>query len=89
MTDSIVSSTNRRFVVIIWYLIIGDGNSVEQVQLKMARINNVKTSRKVIAPIFHLQTKEENNGKLSKELIKNARQTGKLNLSGRCLNMGK
>lgn len=55
----------------------------------MAKRNNVKATRKVIDPIFHLQTKEENDGQLSKAIIKNTRQTGKLNLSARSLNMGK
>lgn len=55
----------------------------------MANKNSVRAGRKVLEPIFHLQTKEENDGQLSKALLKNARQTGKLNLSGRSLNLGK
>lgn len=40
-------------------------------------------------PVFHLQTKSEDNRQLSLELIKQARKTGCLNLSGRLLTSGR
>lgn len=51
----------------------------------MAKQSQVKSRRKVLNPIFHLQTKSEDDGKLSIALLKNARKTGQLNLSGRSL----
>lgn len=55
----------------------------------MEKRNNVKSNRKIIDPVFHLQTKAENDGQLSKAILKNTRQTGKLNLAGRSLSTGK
>lgn len=54
----------------------------------MAKRINTKPSRPVLQPIFHLQTKEDNDCQLPRALLKTTRKTGKLNLSGRSLNMG-
>ncbi|KAF5301199.1 hypothetical protein FQR65_LT08934 [Abscondita terminalis] len=50
----------------------------------MAKQSQVKSKRK-LNPIFHLQTKSEDDGHLTKGLIKVVRKTGQLNLSGRAL----
>lgn len=51
----------------------------------MAKQSQVKSTRKIVKPIFHLQTKSEDDDKLSVALLKNARKTGQLNLSNRNL----
>ncbi|RZC39469.1 leucine-rich repeat-containing protein 40-like [Asbolus verrucosus] len=51
----------------------------------MAKQSNVKSRRKLINPVFHLQTKEEDDSQLTKGMIKIVRRTGQLNLSGRNL----
>lgn len=54
----------------------------------MAKQSQVKSRRKLLNPVFHLQTKEEEDGVLSRGLIKIVRRTGQLNLSGRNLTAG-
>lgn len=39
-------------------------------------------------PVFHFQTKKDDNQELSSSLIKNARKTGALKLAGRGLSSG-
>lgn len=58
-------------------------------QFRMAKQSNVKSRRKLINPVFHLQTKEEDDSQLTKGIIKIVRRTGQLNLSGRNLANGK
>lgn len=45
--------------------------------------------KKNLNPVFHLQNKKEDEGQLSKGMIKVARKSGSLNLSGRALASGK
>lgn len=44
--------------------------------------------KKNLNPVFHLQNKKEDEGQLSKGMIKIARKSGCLNLSGRALSSG-
>lgn len=55
----------------------------------MAKQSNVKSRRKIVNPVFHLQTKLEDDSQLTKGIIKTVRRTGQLNLSGRNLANGK
>uniref|UniRef100_A0A1Y1KX61 Disease resistance R13L4/SHOC-2-like LRR domain-containing protein n=1 Tax=Photinus pyralis TaxID=7054 RepID=A0A1Y1KX61_PHOPY len=48
----------------------------------MAKQSQVKSKRKLLNPIFHLQTDEEDDNQLSNGMIKIVRRTGQLNLSG-------
>ncbi|GJQ71783.1 hypothetical protein Trydic_g11476 [Trypoxylus dichotomus] len=45
----------------------------------------MESRRKLVHPVFHLQTKEEDDSQLTKGMIKVVRRTGQLNLSGRGL----
>lgn len=54
----------------------------------MAKQSQVKCRRKIVQPVFHLQTTAEDEGKVSIALLKNARKTGQLNLAGRNLQSG-
>lgn len=47
-----------------------------------------RINKKQLNPVFHLQTKKEDADSLSLNLIKQARNTGVLNLSGRGLANG-
>nr|XP_022917612.1 leucine-rich repeat-containing protein 40-like [Onthophagus taurus] len=49
----------------------------------MAKASQVKSRRKLLNPVFHLQTKMEDDTQLTKGMIKVVRRTGQLNLSGR------
>nr|CAI5840168.1 unnamed protein product [Callosobruchus analis] len=49
----------------------------------MEKHSNVKSRRKHISPVFHLQTKKEEDQHITKEVIKSVRRTGQLNLSSR------
>lgn len=49
----------------------------------------VKNRRKMISPVFHTQTKSEDEKHLSKEVIKTVRRTGVLKLCGKHLAIGK
>lgn len=49
----------------------------------------VKSRRKFINPLFHLQTKAEDEKFITKDVIKSVRKTGQLNLFGRHLSSGK
>lgn len=51
----------------------------------MAKQSQVKSKRKLLNPIFHLQTEEDDDSQLTKGMIKIVRRTGQLNLSGRSL----
>lgn len=51
----------------------------------MAKQSQVKARRKLINPVFHFQTKQEDDGQLTTGMIKVVRKTGQLNLSGRGL----
>ncbi|KAI4461767.1 leucine rich repeat containing protein [Holotrichia oblita] len=51
----------------------------------MAKQSQVKSRRKLLNPVFHLQTKQEDDSQLTKGMIKVVRRTGQLNLSGRGL----
>ncbi|XP_044755833.1 leucine-rich repeat-containing protein 40-like [Coccinella septempunctata] len=51
----------------------------------MAKQSLAKNKRKLITPVFHLQTKDEEEKILTKVIIKTVRKTGSLNLSGRSL----
>lgn len=51
----------------------------------MEKHSTAKNRRKIINPIFHVQTKSEEEKHLSKEIIKIVRKTGILNLSGKHL----
>lgn len=57
--------------------------------VNMNKQSRVKSSRKALNPVFHLQTKKEDDGALSQGMIKAARKNGQLNLSGRGLACGK
>lgn len=46
---------------------------------------SVRSRRKILNPMFHLQTKEEDDSQLSQGMIKVVLKTGQLNLSGRGL----
>ncbi|XP_044260698.1 leucine-rich repeat-containing protein 40-like isoform X2 [Tribolium madens] len=52
---------------------------------RMAKQSNVKSRRKLLNPVFHLQSKEEDDSQLTRGIIKIVRRTGQLNLSGRSL----
>lgn len=54
----------------------------------MSKQSQVKSRRKLLNPVFHQQTKQEENNELSRGLIKIVRRTGQLNLSGRNLGNG-
>lgn len=54
----------------------------------MAKQSQVKSKRKLLNPVFHLQTKKEEDTLLTRGLIKIVRRTGQLNLSGRNLANG-
>lgn len=54
----------------------------------MAKQSQVKSRRKFFNPVFHQQTKLEENNQLSRGMIKTVRRTGQLNLSGRNLGNG-
>lgn len=54
----------------------------------MAKQSQVKSRRKLLNPVFHLQTKQEDDNQLTKGMIKVVRRTGQLNLSGRGLGTG-
>lgn len=54
----------------------------------MAKQSAVRSRRKLINPVFHLQTKEEDDSQLTNGMIKTVRRTGQLNLSGRSLAHG-
>lgn len=54
----------------------------------MAKQSQVKSRRKLLNPVFHLQTKEEDDSQLTQGMIKVVRKTGQLNLSGRSLASG-
>lgn len=49
----------------------------------MERQNKVKARRKFVNPVFHLQTKDEKEQHITKDVIKHVRSTGQLNLSSR------
>ncbi|KRT78958.1 hypothetical protein AMK59_7353 [Oryctes borbonicus] len=49
----------------------------------MAKASQIKSRRKLVQPVFHLQTKEEDDSQLTKGMMKVVRRTGQLNLSGR------
>ncbi|XP_056639676.1 leucine-rich repeat-containing protein 40-like isoform X2 [Diorhabda sublineata] len=49
----------------------------------MEKQNKVKSRRKFVDPVFHLQTKDEENQHITKDVIKKVRSTGQLNLSSR------
>lgn len=51
----------------------------------MAKQSQVKSRRKLLNPIFHLQTKKEDDSVLTQGMIKVVRKSGQLNLSGRSL----
>ncbi|XP_030749929.1 leucine-rich repeat-containing protein 40-like [Sitophilus oryzae] len=51
----------------------------------MDKHSKVKNRRKIISPVFHLQTKAEDEKHFSKEVVKSVRKTGVLNLSGKHL----
>lgn len=51
----------------------------------MAKQSLVKNKRKLITPVFHLQTKDEEEKVLTNAMIKAIRKTGSLNLSGRSI----
>ncbi|KAL3268782.1 hypothetical protein HHI36_007880 [Cryptolaemus montrouzieri] len=51
----------------------------------MAKQSLVKNKRKILNPVFHLQTKDEEEKVITREMIKAVRRTGSLNLSGRSL----
>ncbi|XP_028142541.1 leucine-rich repeat-containing protein 40-like isoform X2 [Diabrotica virgifera virgifera] len=51
----------------------------------MEKQNKVKSRRKCVNPVFHLQTKDENDQHMTKDVIKKVRTTGQLNLSSRHL----
>ncbi|CAH0554418.1 unnamed protein product [Brassicogethes aeneus] len=51
----------------------------------MEKQSKVKSRKKLINPVFHLQTKEDDDGYITKDVIKSVRKTGQLNLSGRHL----
>ncbi|XP_018577028.1 leucine-rich repeat-containing protein 40 isoform X3 [Anoplophora glabripennis] len=51
----------------------------------MEKQAKVKSRRKYINPVFHLQTKAEDEKFITKDVIKNVRKTGQLNLFGRHL----
>lgn len=55
----------------------------------MEKQAQVKSRRKYINPVFHLQTKTEVEKFITKDVIKNVRKTGQLNLFGRHLSSGK
>lgn len=55
---------------------------------KMEKQSQVKSRRKLLNPVFHLQTKKEEDSQLSRGMIKIVRRTGELNLSGRNLANG-
>lgn len=55
----------------------------------MAKQSQVKSKRKLLNPVFHLQTKKEDDSQLTRGMIKVVRKTGQLNLSGRSLATGK
>lgn len=54
----------------------------------MAKQSHVKSKRKLLNPLFHLQTKKEDDSQLTQGMIKVVRRTGQLNLSGRSLATG-
>lgn len=54
----------------------------------MAKQFPVKSRRKLLNPVFHLQTKKEDENQLTKGMIKVVRKSGQLNLSGRSLASG-
>ncbi|XP_060528637.1 leucine-rich repeat-containing protein 40-like [Cylas formicarius] len=51
----------------------------------MEKQSKVKHRRKLISPVFHLQSKEDDDKYLTKDMIKSVRRTGQLNLSGKHL----
>ncbi|XP_076265716.1 leucine-rich repeat-containing protein 40-like isoform X1 [Rhynchophorus ferrugineus] len=51
----------------------------------MEKRTQVKSRRKMISPVFHTQTKNEDEKHLSKEMIKTVRRTGILKLCGKHL----
>ncbi|KAJ8967536.1 hypothetical protein NQ314_002851 [Rhamnusium bicolor] len=51
----------------------------------MEKHSKVKSRRKFINPIFHVQTKDEDDNHITKDIIKSVRKTGQLNLSCRHL----
>lgn len=48
-----------------------------------------KNRRKLVSPLFHMQTKTEDCKYLSQEVIKGVKKTGVLNLHGKHLSTGK
>lgn len=54
----------------------------------MAKQSQVKSRRKLLNPVFHQQTKQEEDSELSRGLIKVVRRTGQLSLTGRNLANG-
>lgn len=54
----------------------------------MAKQSQVKSKRKLLNPVFHQQTKEEDDRQLTEGMIKVVRKTGQLNLSRRSLATG-
>lgn len=55
----------------------------------MEKQSKVKSRKKYVNPIFHLQTKNEDDSHLTKDIMKTVRQTGQLNLSGKHLSNGR
>lgn len=51
-------------------------------------MSQVKSQRKQLNPVFHLQSKDEDDNQLTNGMIKVVRKTGQLNLSGRTLATG-
>ena len=54
----------------------------------MADQTRAKSRRKLLNPVFHFQTKQEDDSQLSDGMIKVVRKTGQLNLSGRGMSSG-
>lgn len=54
----------------------------------MAKQSQVKSRRKLLNPVFHQQTKKEEDSQLTRGMIKIVRRTGQLNLTGRNLANG-
>ncbi|XP_074036233.1 leucine rich repeat containing flyers-cup [Leptinotarsa decemlineata] len=51
----------------------------------MSKPSKVKSRRKYISPVFHLQSKDEDDQHITKDVVKNVRKTGHLNLSSKHL----
>lgn len=51
--------------------------------------SKVKSRRKIVNPLFHLQTKDENDRHITPDVVKRVRSTGQLNLSSKHLSTGK